>query len=175
MEKINRFTAGFYFQVLTGILKEPRRFFSEMPEDMKVKQPLGFLLISGIFFAGAGLVTSMPDNLFFWGGVYFINAVGMAFIAAGFGYIIMTIIIGKKVTFKKFFSVFAFSSGVTLLVSWIPFFIWITEPWKWWLIGTGMIRGFGFRRRHAVLIVGLTICIIILFFRSVLPLIALSE
>lgn len=173
MKKGNRFTLGFYFQAVTGMLKEPRRFFSEMPENMGMKKPMIFLLVSGFLSAFAGIITGMPENPFLSGGIYFTNAIGMAFVAVGFGYVIMTMLIGRRAPFVKFFSVFAFSTGTTLLASWLPFFFWITEPWKWWLIGTGMTTGCGFSGRHTVLIICLTICMIVLFFWSVLPLLTL--
>ena len=122
-----QFTLGFYFQTLTKILGQPRRFFSELSPDMGIKKPLGFLVVSSLFFSGASLVNNMPPQPVMLGGIFFINAMGMAFIAGGLGYMVMTMIMGQRVTFTRFFSIYALSSGVTLLASWIPFF-WITEP-----------------------------------------------
>ena len=172
MEQTEKFTLGFYFHALTGIVREPRRFFSGLPPDMRLKRPLGFLLVSSLFFTAAGLVSNMPSNPVFLGGVLFVNAVGMVFIAAGLGYMLMVMFMGKRVTFSLFFSVYAFSSGVTLLASWLPFFVWLTEPWKWWLIWTGMTKGLGFRWTQTVLIIGVSIGIMILFFWSVLPVVS---
>ena len=101
-----------------------------------------------------------------------VNAIGMVLIAAALGYLVMALTIGKQVSFTRFFSVYAFSSGVTLLASWIPFFIWITEPWKWWLIGTGMVKGCGFSLSQALVIIGVSISVMFLLFWSVLPLVA---
>jgi len=71
MEEENRFALGFYFRALTGMLKEPRRFFSEMPENMGMKKPLVFLMVSGFLSTVAGLITAIPENPFFSGGIYF--------------------------------------------------------------------------------------------------------
>jgi len=166
-----KFTLGFYFYSLTRILGQPRRFFSELPKNMGLKQPLGFLIISSLFFAGAGLINTMPPNPVIWGGVFFVNAVGMTFISAGLGYIVMVMVMGKHVQFTQFFMVYAFSSGVTLLASWMPFFIWLTEPWKWWLIGTGMIYNLDVKRSHVLLIIGVSVVMMVLFFYSLMHLV----
>ena len=59
-----------------------------------------------------------------------------------------------------------------LLVSWLPFFVWLTEPWKWWLIGRGMTQALGFRWTQALLIIVISFSIIALFFWSVLPVVS---
>ncbi len=174
MKQPEKFTFRFYFQVITKLLREPRKFYGKLPVDIGLKRSLGVLLVSSVIFSGASLVSRMPPNPMLWGGVFFINALGMAVIAAGIGFMVMIMTMGKQVTFTRFFSIYALSAGITLLASWIPFFIWITEPWKWWLIGTGMTRGFGFRRTQAGLIIGVSIGCIVLFFWSVLPLVSLK-
>lgn len=102
------------------------------------------------------------------GGIFFLNAMGTPAISAAIGYMAMIMILGKRVTFSRFFAVYAFSSGVTLLASWAPYFIFITEPWRWWLIGAGMTRGFGFKRRHALLIIMISIFVLALTVYSIL-------
>jgi len=171
MEQTQKFTLGFYFQYLTMMLKKPGRFFADLPPDVGVKRPLGFLVSSSLFYATAGIVSRMASKPIILGGIFFLNAVGMAFIAAGLGYLVMVMTMGKRVTFTRFFSIYAFSSGITLLAAWVPFFIWLTEPWKWWLIGTGMVHGFGFKWSHALVIIIISVSIIILFFYSVVPLV----
>ena len=98
------------------------------------------------------------------GGIFFINAVGMVLITASLGYMVMIMTLGKRATFIRFFSIYAFSSGVTLLASWLPFFLIITEPWKWWLIGIGMMKCWGFTRGQAIMVILLSLGILILFF-----------
>lgn len=169
MAHTDNFTIGFYFGALTQLLSEPRRFFSELPQEVKLKQSLGFLVVSGLFFAGASLAGTMYPNPLLMGGIFFINAVGMAFITAGFGYMVMTMSIKDRVSFSRLFSIYAFSSGVTLLASWVPFFLVLTEPWKWWLIGTGMVKHCGFRVKQALLVIGVSVAVLVLFFWSLLP------
>ena len=166
-----QFTLAFYLQTLTKVLGQPRKFFSELSPDMGLKKPLGFLVVSSLFFTGASLVNDMPEQPIVLGAIFFVNAMGMAFSAAGLGYVVMVIIMGKRVTFIRFFSLYAFSSGVTLLGSWVPLFFWITEPWKWWLIGTGMIKNCDFSLTQVFVIIGMSIVTMVLFFWTVLPLI----
>lgn len=159
-----------YFQVLTRLLGEPRRFFGGYPLESGWKQPLGFLILSSLFFTGAGIMLSPHPKSAVMAGIIFINAVGMPFVTAGLGYMVMLLIMGRRVKFRRFFSVYALSSGVTLLVSWIPFFLVFSEPWKWWLIATGMVRGFSFKWTQALLIIGLSVGIWLLLFWTALPL-----
>lgn len=165
-----RFTFGFYFQALTRILGSPRQFFSELPENMVFRKPFGFLLVSGLFFTGASL-TCIHEKPVLMAGILLINAVGMPLIAAGIGFMAMTMTIGKRVTFTRLFAVYAFAAGVTLLASWIPLFVWLTEPWKWLLIAMGMVKGCGFKWMQAFLIIGLSIFVLVLFFWSLGPVI----
>ena len=172
MAQTKHFSLGIYFHTLTKMLGQPRRFFSELPRDAGLKQPLGFLLVSSLFFAGASLMSNLTQNPLVMGGVFFINAMGMTFIAASIGFMVMIAIMGRRVTFTRFFSIYALSAGVTLLASWLPFFIWLTEPWKWWLIGTGMVKGFGFGRVQVLVIIGVSVGLMFLLFWWVLPLTA---
>jgi hypothetical protein len=60
------------------------------------------------------------------------------------------------------FSIYAFSSGVTLFLSWLPFLLWITEPWKWWLICTGLKHACHLSWKKSIVIVAVST--IVLFF-----------
>jgi len=172
MDSTQKFSFRFYFHTLSKMLGEPRSFFSELPVDLGFIKPLGFLIVSSIFFTGASVVSSMPPNPIYLGSIFFINAVGMVLIASCLGYMVMVMFLGRSVTFKRFFCIYAFSSGITLLAAWIPFFIWITEPWKWWLIGTGMARACGFRSWQIIMIIGLSLAIMVLLFWTALPLVS---
>ncbi|MDY6854493.1 MAG: YIP1 family protein [Thermodesulfobacteriota bacterium] len=169
MPDTEKFSLRSYFWILTRLLREPGRFFAELPQEIGLKHSISFLLVSSLFFTAASLWSNTYFSPVSTGIIFFVNAMGMVFIAAGFGYIVMTMTIKRSVTFARFFSVYAFSSGITLLVSWVPFFIWLTEPWKWWLIGTGMMKCCGFRLRQAALVIGVSICLMFLLFLSLLP------
>jgi len=170
MTNNDRFTFGFYFQSLTRILGSPKQFFSELPEETGFGKPFGFLVISSLFFTGASL-TCIYESRILMAGILFINAIAMPFVTAGTAFLIMTMTMIKRVSFTRLFAVFAFASGVTMLASWIPLFIWITEPWKWLLIAMGMVKACGLRWVQAILIVGCSIFIVLLFFWSLAPVI----
>ncbi len=169
MDEKESFTLGFYFRTLSGVLAEPRRFYSELHPGTGMFQPLMFLIVSSLLFTGGSLMGT-GETLSIAGGILFVNAVGMVFIASAVGYMILVMMAGRRVSYERFFTVYALSAGVTLLASWVPFFLWITEPWKWWLIGTGMTRHLGLARKQALIVIGLSIGVMFLFFRSLLPL-----
>lgn len=165
-----RFTLAFYFQALTRLLSSPARFFGELPQDTGLGQPLGFLIASALFFAGAGM-TTLHDNRLLMAGIWLLNAVVMPLILAGISFMVMTMSIGKRVTFRRLFSIYAFATGVTLLASWIPLFVWMTEPWKWVLVVVGMVKACGFKWIQAILIAGASIFLLVLLFWSISPVI----
>ena len=111
------------------------------------------------------------QGFFVAGGIHMFNAVGMVFIMAGLGYVVMMLSVGRKVRFSRLFSIYALCSGVTLLVSWVPYGVILTEPWKWWLIGTGISKGCGLTLKETLLIMALSLTIWILFFWSLIPII----
>lgn len=169
-----QFSIGFYFSTLSKALGAPVIFFRELPRDIGLKQSAGFLIVSSVFFAGASLLTRDFPRPVLSGVIFFINAVGMTMIAAGTGYVLMTMIAGRKVTFRTFFSIYAFSSGIVMLAAWIPMFFWVTEPWKWLLIGFGLTKTCELRWLHAVLVIVISIAVIMLFFWSLMPVISIK-
>ncbi len=169
---MENFSSGTYFDTLTQLLKEPGNFFSKIPQDAGFKEPFKFLFLSGLFFMIASLISNMPEKPVIMGMIFLINAIGIAFITCGLAYMTMVMIMGKRVTFARLFGIYAFSSGVTLLASWIPFGFIIAEPWKWFLIGTGMTRSCGFRLSQAILIIAVSVGALYLLFWSALPLVA---
>ncbi|GEM_PF-338145 len=166
----NRFTFGFYFQALTKMLSSPSRFYGKLPDETGFRQPLCFLIVSSLFFAGASL-TTISENQILIGGILLVNAIAMPFVTAGISFLVITMSMGKRVTFARLFSIYAYASGVTLLASWIPLFVWLTEPWKWILIVIGLVRGCGFRWIQAILVVAVSIFVVVLFFWSLGPVI----
>ena len=150
------------------MLREPRRFFSRMPPEPGIKRPLGVLSVSSLIFATAGILSARPANPAFYGCVLFVNAMGMSLIAAGIGYGIVTMVMGRRVSYAKLLRPYAFAAGLTLLFAWLPFSLWITEPWKWYLVGTGLIRGCALKRSQAVIIIGVSIGVMTFLFWPVL-------
>jgi hypothetical protein len=170
MTEGDTFSFGFYFQTLTGLLSSPRHFFANLPVKVGYARSLGFLLVSSLFFTGASL-THIQGQRFLMASILFVNAVAMPLIAAGVGFMITTMTFSKRSGFERFFAVYAFSAGVTLLVAWIPLFLWISEPWKWLLTGIGLVKGCGLRWFQALVVIGFSILVLILFFWSLGPVI----
>lgn len=166
-----KFSMGFYLRTVTRLLSEPKKFFSDRAGETTFKQSLCFLVVSSLFFTAASLTSNMYIRPFMMGAIFFVNAVSMAFIAAAFGYVVMIMIMGRKVPFVRFFSIYAFASGITLLVSWVPFLMYLTEPWKWWLIGTGMSKDCRFRLSQTLVIIGVSMGVMFLLFWSAIPII----
>ena len=170
----NRSFAVSYFQALTSMLGAPGKFFENLPENVRLGFPLSFLLASALFFAGAGL-TCVRDNHLIMGAVYFTNAVVMPFMTAGISYLIITMTMGRKVPFLQLFAVCSFAAGTTLLASWIPLFVWITEPWKWILIVIGMVKACGLGWTRSVVVMAVAIFTMMLFFWSLTPVIMFTK
>ena len=124
-----------------GILGHPRKFFGELPESVGMIQAAGFLTVSAIVHCAAALIHTAPSNYLVMGGTLLANAIGMVFLLTGLGYTLVSVTSKSKVRFGRLFRIYALSSGVTLLISWVPALLVYTEIWKWWLIGTGMTYG----------------------------------
>jgi hypothetical protein len=171
VNRMDKFSIHFYVQAVFGIMGYPHKFFSRLPQTSGMTQPLGFLILSAVFFSIAGQMHTRFQDFFLVGGIYVFNAVGMVFILAGLGYIVMTLSIGKKVGFVRLFGIYALCSGVTLLVSWVPHLALLTEPWKWYLIGVGMTSGCGLKLKEALLIIAISLGIWYLFFQAIMAII----
>ena len=173
VNRMDQFSIHFYVQAVFGIMGHPRKFFNRLPQSSGMTQALGFLILSALFFSTAGQLHTNLQNFLVVGGIRMFNAVGMVFILAGLGYVVMTLSIGKKVGFVRLFGIYALCSGVTLLVSWVPYLALLTEPWKWYLIGIGMTRGCGLMLKEALLIMAISLGIWYLFFRTIMAIIIL--
>ncbi|WP_373500701.1 YIP1 family protein [Desulfococcus sp.] len=163
-----RFSVRFYFRTLSQLLANPKGFFTELPSDMGMATPFCFLMVSSIIFTLASLMNAAVGPLVAVA-IFMANAVGMVFITSGLGFMVTVLALGRKDGYGRFFAVYAFSAGVTLLSSWMPYFLFIAEPWKWWLIYTGLTRNLALKWQQALMVIGLSITILILFFYSMLP------
>lgn len=168
------FGLRFYVSTLSHLLGHPKDFFIQFAgADMDPFKALGFLISSALIFSGASLMNGgVYGNPAVMGGIFLLNGVGMAVICAGLGYLVMVMAYGKQLGFGRFFSVYALSAGVVLLAAWIPFFLIFTEPWKWYLIGLGLVHGCGLRWRQALIIMAFSLTLLLLLFYSALPLVS---
>ncbi len=156
----------FYGYALIQILIEPRQFFTELSGKTTLGKSLGFCIICSLFFVSASLLTGGYPDPVKMGSIFFFNSLGMVFISSALSYMIMVMTLGKKAGFDRLFSVHAFSAGVTLLASWMSFFFWFAEPWKWWLVYTGFKKSCGFSNKSALTILVITMVVQFFFIYS---------
>ena len=169
---LSSFSFHHYLHTLTALIGKPRRFFQDALLQESWGNGLGFLLISALIYTAATLAVNPGLQEPVAMAILLANALGMAVIAAMVGYGIMIMMMGRKISFPVFFNIYAFASGATLLAAWIPFFLILTEPWRWWLIGTGLVRAGHISKLHTTVI----ITVITIFFCSALPVLqALGE
>jgi len=165
MSKNGGFTIRYYFQTLSGIVGSPGHFFVHLPDPVGFRRSVGFLLVSSLFFTVASF-TCFRENHWILSSIFWVNAFFMPLIASGVAFMVMISTLGRRIPFERLFA------GASLLVSWIPFSTWLTEPWKWVLIGLGMVKGGGLRWRQMALVVGVSIVILVLLFQAFLPAVA---
>ncbi len=128
----------FYAYAIVQLLIEPGQFFMELPGKTTAKITVGFMVLSSVFYAVASLLTgAYGQPMWIMSIVFFTNALGMIMLSAVIGYITMVLMVGKRAPFAGVLSIYAFSAGITLFLSWLPFMLWFTEPWRWWLVYTG--------------------------------------
>ena len=156
---------------LSALLIRPTRFFATRFEQISSGQALGILVISGLFFAATGTLLAPGSATVAMGAILLANALGMAVIAAGIGYLAVVAATGRRYSFRRLWNVFSLSSGAVLLIAWIPSAFILTEPWKWWLIGTGLVNGLGMSKTRAAITVLLTFGVTVMVMYSILPLV----
>jgi hypothetical protein len=159
----NEFQFGRYFQQISRVLMHPREFFMGIGEEEPWSKPVWTLMVSGGIFSVASVISAMPSNPIFMGMVLWFNAAGMVLIASGLGYGLVKIL-KIDVSFLKVFGVYAYASSAVLVLAWMPFMLWITEIWRWWLIGCGLTTGCGIPVKKAVVIIVLSVILLALVF-----------
>lgn len=155
---------------LVQLLCTPGAFFQRCHGKCQVKHAALYLTISSVIFTAAALSLQRFANPLLNGAILFANAVGMVLILSGIGYAVMGASIGRKAPFTDFFCVYAYASGTTLLLAWVPSVVLFTEPWRWILIGIGLKRGCRLGTAAVLWIVCGSIAVVTLFFWTMLPL-----
>ena len=94
-----------------------------------------------------------PTPLFSMALIYFANAAGMVAIGSVTGFCTMVMMCGRVSRFSLVFGLYAYASGITMLISWLPFMLWFTEPWKYWLVYTGFKNSCGLSKGRALAVI----------------------
>jgi|GEM_PF-5382485 hypothetical protein len=157
-----------YLHTLSSIIKEPKKFFRNLPENSDLKSPLSFLAVSlaistVVFITGSSFQAS-PEAA----AVYFINAAVMSTAASMALFAALKFFLFKNVKLKKCFSLFAYSAGATVIAAGVPFLLWMTEIWKWWLVGVGINQNLKIKPILSFIAVVLSIALVISTFASIL-------
>jgi len=162
------FSLSFYFETLRRMVLAPGDFLEAMPESTGLTQPLGFLLLSSLVHAVLSLAL-LPARPLLTAVILFLNAVLMPVIAAVIGHALMAAM-RKRSPLSRVLAVYAYAAGTTHILSWIPLAVWLMEPWKWLLIGIGMVKGCGLSRLQAAAVIIVSIVSIIVLFSLFSPL-----
>jgi hypothetical protein len=154
---------------LTDLMVRPGIFYSQSFERISTTQAAGILVLSSLFFAASGTLIDPAGASMRLAMILFVNAVGMVLIGAVIGYLAMAVSGVRRCPFSRMWNIFSLSSGVVLLIAWVPCAFIFTEPWKWCLIGTGLVKGLGMTKARAVIIVLFTFGAMVMVIYSVLP------
>ncbi|WP_461210013.1 YIP1 family protein [Desulfocurvus sp. DL9XJH121] len=164
-----RFSVGLYFKTLQEVVVSPGRFFGSMPEDPGVEQnAFRFLVISGMFYATIYL-TYFFERSFQMAAILVINAIGMPFLLAGLGFVVLAMTSSRGLPFRKIFAVYAYATGTVMIVAWIPALNTITEIWKFGLVAYGLVKGCGLSWPRSVVVVLLSVALLLLLLWSAIP------
>lgn len=168
---MNRINAKLVIGTLTALMVRPGIFYSRTFHRISTTQAAGILVLSSLFFAASGALIDPGGASIRVGIILFVNATGMVGIGAVIGYLAMAASGGRRFPFSRMWNVFSLSSGAVLLIAWVPCAFIFTEPWKWCLIGTGLVKGLGMTKTRAVIIVLLTFGAMVMMIYSILPII----
>ncbi|WP_419663558.1 hypothetical protein Dvar_38340 [Desulfosarcina variabilis str. Montpellier] len=165
----------FYFDTLIALFTRPSRFYATRFKAVTPFKALIILTASSIFFAVTGALLRPDSTLLATAIILFINAMGMVVMGSTACYLALATTARRHYAFKQLFSIFSLSSGAVLLIAWVPAAFFITEPWKWWLIGTGMVNGLGMSKSRATLTVLFTFSVLVILIWALLPMAALGS
>ena len=157
-----------YLQTTTRLLSSPIKFFAEMPAGETYRRAASYLMISAIFYTTVSYAYFFNQSLAV-GAILLVNALAMPFVTGFLAYIFCTMFYGKKISLPKMFSIFAYSSGVVMVISWIPALVWVTEPWRAILAFIGLVKAGELRWHQAVLVLLFTVVALLILVWSFLP------
>lgn len=167
------FPVAGYWRIMVRMFTAPGEFYAGLDNDGPgIREALIFLVLMAVVSSGAFVLVHHPPQPLAVFGILFANAVGMCFFAGVVGFVIMIMGFGRKMPFLKLLKIYAFASGTTMLLSWIPFSLLFAEIWKWWLIFTGLTNGGGLNKKEAAVVLVLSVIVIVIFFRSLLAVFA---
>jgi hypothetical protein len=157
------FSIQFYIQTAGQLARRPGAFFADHAVDTGWAQPLGFLLISGLIHATAGL-TQSSMTLWLAFSLLLANALITTMVAALAACPAVMLLKQNHVPLVNVFSIYAYAAGLTLLVSWLPSLLWFGEITKWVLVGVGLVKALDMKRWQALVVVVASFAITVFVF-----------
>ena len=154
---------------LSALIVSPGRWFAEIFPLITLRRSSGILLFASLFYAVMGGLSASNGDTLARVLILMINAVGMTGLCAAIAWLAAMIGSGPRLGFSRIWTVFAVATSPTLLIAWVPFAFFFTEPWKWWLIGIGLVHGLGITKARAVIIVLFTFGATVMMVLSLLP------
>lgn len=161
--------AKLMFSTLSAMLVRPGTFFSQRFDRIATAQATGILLISSLFFAASGALIDTGGTPMRTGLILLVNALGMVGIGSVLSFLTATIFGVRQSAFSRLWSVFCLCSAAVLLIAWVPGAFMLTEPWKWWLIGIGMVKGLGMTKTGAAITVLFTFGVLVMLVYAIFP------
>lgn len=165
-----RFGVGVYFKMLQMLIVSPRQFFTAMGEDTAISGcAFKFLLISGVFHSCV-YMTYFTERTAAVAIALVLNALGMPVLLAGLTHLAHAMTSSDKISFRKLFAIYAFATGTTMIVSWIPAVHILTELWRFILVVIGLVKACGLSWVRSVLLVLAGVVLLLMLFWSLFPL-----
>ena len=159
----------FYVDTLVTLLTRPGWFYASRFREVTTIQALAVLTVSGAFFAITGALLRIGNGALPAGLILFANALGMVVFGSVACYLALATTARRRFAFGQLFSIFSLSSGAVLLIAWVPSAFFLTEPWKWWLIGSGLVNGLGMSKARAAVTVLFTFSAMVIIVYALLP------
>jgi hypothetical protein len=110
------------------------------------------LLLASLFHAAIGSLPMSGTGTLVRTGILMANALGMTVLHAAMVWIVSRVVGEPRMRFASIWMIFAIGTSPTLLIAWIPFTFFFTEPWRWLLVALGMIYGLGMGKLRTVLV-----------------------
>jgi hypothetical protein len=142
-----------YTRTLVELLLHPGIFFDGRFNAVSTWQASGVLFVAALFSSFCLALIGSSGAPLVTGTIGFINGIGMAAVGCTVGYLAVYIVMGSRPCLSRLWAVFALCSGTVLLIAWVPAAFLFTEPWRWTLVGIGMVRGLKINRIRAAMIV----------------------
>jgi hypothetical protein len=161
-----------FMGALSGLTMSPRRWFDEAFPGITPREAGAMLLLASLFYAAAGALPVSSTGTLVRGAILMANALGMTVLHSAMAWIVCAVVGGPRLRFASIWMVFAIGTSPTLLIAWIPFTFFFTEPWRWLLVALGMIYGLGLGKLRTVLVLLIAGSLTTMLVLSILRLVA---